>query len=83
MAFNHLHTSAQRLLLLLVIFSLRRIEVATRKELIQMLDDQNVGEDDVIVCADMGGGWDNIVEVASLNGTPAIVFGGGSPFSDE
>ena len=57
--------------------------MATRKELIQMLDDQNVGEDDVIVCADMGGGWDNIVEVASLNGTPAIVFGGGSPFSDE
>jgi hypothetical protein len=57
--------------------------MTTRKELIQMLDDQHVEDDDVIVCAAMSGGWDNIVEVVSLNGTPAILFGGGSPFSDE
>jgi|GEM_PF-4048807 len=57
--------------------------MATKKELIQMLDDQNIKDDDVVVCADTSGGWDNIIEVASLNGTPAIIFGGGSPFGDE
>jgi len=39
--------------------------------------------DKVVVCADEGGGWDNIQEVKDEGATVRIVFGGGSPFSDE
>jgi len=39
--------------------------------------------DKVVVCSDDGGGWDNIQEVKDDGGTIRIVFGGGSPFSDE
>lgn len=53
--------------------------MTTRKELIQMMDDQNIEDGDVIVCSNMSGDFKDIVEVASLNGTPAIIFG----FSDE
>ena len=40
-------------------------------------------DDEVVVCVDENGVWDNIEEVKRLNGTPTIVFGGGSPFSDQ
>jgi len=54
----------------------------TKRELIRALRD--IEDDEVVVCADKNGGWDNIEKVERLNGTtPAIVFGGGSPFSDE
>ncbi len=43
---------------------------------------QKLPQDDVIVCGDKGGGWDNIEEVRS-SPSPIIIFGGGSPFSDE
>jgi hypothetical protein len=46
----------------------------TVKQLIEILE--KCDGDKVAVCADEHGGWDNI-EVVS------IVFGGGSPFSDE
>ena len=39
-------------------------------------------QDEVIVISDEAGGWDNIVEVKS-SPSATIVFGGGSPFSDE
>ena len=53
----------------------------TKKELIEAM--KNIKDDDVIVCVDEYGGWDNIIRVGNVGGTPAIVFGGGSPFSDE
>lgn len=40
-------------------------------------------DDEVIVCADESGIWDNILEVKRIDGTPTITWGGGSPFSDE
>lgn len=60
----------------------------TKKELIKALYDSKIKDDEVIVCADENGGWDNIIEVGYTsdrynNKTPAIIFGGGSPFSDE
>ena len=54
--------------------------MATKKELIEML--KPFGEDEVIVCMDERGGWDNIESVEKKDGSLAIVFGGGSPFSD-
>jgi len=39
--------------------------------------------DKVVVCSDDDGGWDNIQEVKDDGSTIHIVFGGGSPFSDE
>lgn len=39
--------------------------------------------DKVVVCADECGGWDDIQEVKDEGATVRIVFGGGSPFSDE
>jgi len=42
---------------------------------------ENICEDDVIVCMDEEGGWDNI-QYVDLD-KRAIIFGGGSPFSDE
>lgn len=53
----------------------------TKAELIKSLED--IDDDDVIVCADENGGWDNIIEIGKVGETPAIIFGGGSPFSDE
>jgi len=53
----------------------------TKKELIKAMD--HIEDDEVIVCADEKGGWDNIIEVGKVGETPAIIFGGGSPFSDE
>jgi len=56
--------------------------MATKRELIKMLDEYD--DDDGVVCMDEDGGWDNIIEVRkSDGGVIAIVFGGGSPFSDE
>lgn len=55
----------------------------TKQELIKALD--QFGDDEVIVCAyedDLA--WDNIQQVCRANGQmPTIIFGGGSPFSDE
>jgi hypothetical protein len=51
----------------------------TKKELIKALE--QIDDDRVIVCMDESGGWDNIEEVDIEKA--AIIFGGGSPFSDE
>ena len=53
----------------------------TKRELIKAME--HISDDEVIVCADEEGGWDNISSVGKVGETPAIVFGGGSPFSDE
>jgi len=53
----------------------------TKKELLKAIE--HINDDDVIVCADEFGAWDNIVEVGWAGETPAIIFGGGSPFSGE
>lgn len=53
----------------------------TKKELIKAME--HIDVDDIIVCADENGGWDNIVKVDYVGKTPAIIFGGGSPFSSE
>ena len=55
--------------------------MATKKELIAMLEDYD--DDTVIICMDENGGWDNIIDVERDGSAIAIVFGGGSPFSDE
>ena len=52
-----------------------------KKELIEALE--TVDDYSVIVCMDDQGCWDNIEEVKSLGWCTAIIFGGGSPFSDE
>lgn len=54
----------------------------TKAQLIEALN-KIADDDDILVCADEEGGWDNIIEVRVVNGMKAIVFGGGSPFSDE
>ena len=53
----------------------------TKKELIKALEPFN--DDAVVVCKDEYGGWDNIERVEDNCCSVAIVFGGGSPFSDE
>jgi len=53
----------------------------TKKELIAALDP--FFDDAVVVCMDEAGGWDNIERVTDEYGHIAIIFGGGSPFSDE
>lgn len=54
----------------------------TKRELIKALE--SIGDDEVVVCAyEQDGGWDNIRKVERVDGTPTIVFGGGSPFSGE
>ena len=55
----------------------------TKRELINSLENINIDDDEVIVCADDTGGWDNIMAVGRLDGLPSIFFGDGSPFSDE
>ena len=53
----------------------------TKKELIEALD---VYRDDIVViCKDDQGCWDNIERVEPDGCSAAIVFGGGSPFTDE
>jgi hypothetical protein len=54
----------------------------TKAELKEALD-LYFDDDEVVVCADESGGWDNITQVGRVGGTAAIYFGGGSPFSDE
>lgn len=53
----------------------------TKKELIADL--QRFNDDDVVVCMDEYGSWDNIEHLKEDGGVIAIVWGGGSPFSDE
>ena len=53
----------------------------TKKELIKALD--HIDDDEVVVVSDESGGWDNIIEVGKVGSTPAIIFGGGSPFSSD
>lgn len=53
----------------------------TKKELLKALD--NIEDDEIIVVCDENGVWDNIIEVGSVGQTPAIIFGGGSPFSSD
>ena len=53
----------------------------TKKELIEALKDFD--DDDIVICMDFQGAWDNIEKVKKWNYDICIVFGGGSPFSDE
>lgn len=55
--------------------------MATKKYLMKMLEPFD--DDDLVVCMDEGGGWDNIQEVKQDGCLVAVCFGGGSPFSDE
>ena len=55
--------------------------MATKKEVIDMLEEYD--DDAVVICKDASGGWDNIKDVKQDGSSIAIVFGGGSPFSDE
>lgn len=55
--------------------------MATKKELIEMLEEFD--DYDIVVCMDSNGGWDNIEDVRKWGSNIAILFGGGSPFSDE
>jgi hypothetical protein len=59
----------------------RRLSVATKKELLKMLEPFD--EDAVVICMDSQGGWDNIDTVEADGSSIAVKFGGGSPFSDE
>lgn len=54
----------------------------TKKELKEELD-RLFDDDEVVVCADDNETWDNISHLGRIQGTAAIYFGGGSPFSDE
>lgn len=45
------------------------------------LDDLNL--DPVVICKDTSGGWDNIERIEKAGSSIAIIFGGGSPFTDE
>ena len=53
----------------------------TKKELIKALEQFDC--DAVVICEDESGGWDNIQEIKGDGTLISIVFGGGSPFSDE
>ena len=55
--------------------------MTTKRELLEMLE--QFDDNDIIVCMDEEGGWDNIIEVKKEKSLVAIIFGGGSPFSDE
>lgn len=54
----------------------------TKAELIEALD-LYFEDDEVVVCADESGVWDNITHLGRVDGTAAVFFGGGSPFRDE
>lgn len=49
-------------------------------ELIKELE--QFDDDDIVICMDDNGGWDNVEYVIQDGSSVAIVFGGGSPFSD-
>ena len=51
------------------------------KQLIEEL--KRYDDYDIVICKGECGGWDNIEFVVKENGIVSIVFGGGSPFSDE
>jgi len=53
----------------------------TKKELLEALEPFDV--DSVVVCMGCDGAWGNIETVNQFGSSVAIVFGGGSPFSDE
>lgn len=53
----------------------------TKRELIESLS--FFSDDAVVICKDEDGSWDNIERVEADGSSVAIVFGGGSPFSDE
>jgi hypothetical protein len=53
----------------------------TKQELLKALAPLN--NDDVVICRDESGGWDNIETVTQEGATIVIDFGGGSPFSGE
>jgi len=52
-----------------------------KRELMKALEGYH--EDTVVICKDESGCWDNIESVVPDGSNAAIVFGGGSPFSDE
>jgi hypothetical protein len=54
------------------------MNVKQLKEALEKYDEYSI-----VVCMDEHGGWDNIEYVVQEGGQVAIVFGGGSPFSDE
>jgi len=54
----------------------------TKAELVEALN-MYFDDDEVVVCADEKGGWDNIQRVGVVGQTAAIFFGGGSPFSGD
>ena len=54
----------------------------TKAELVEALD-MYFEDDEVVVCADENGAWDNIERLGRVGGTAAIYCGGGSPFGDE
>jgi len=53
----------------------------TKKELIKALEPFD--EDEVVICQDEHGCWDNIQTVEQEGSNITIIFGGGAPFSDE
>lgn len=53
----------------------------TKKELIIAL--APFRDDAGVICMDETGCWDNILELKPDGCSIAIIFGGGSPFSDE
>jgi hypothetical protein len=53
----------------------------TKKELIEALTP--FSDDAVVICKDENGTWDNIQRIEADGSSVSIVFGGGSPFSDE
>lgn len=53
----------------------------TKAELIEALEPYD--DDAGVLCMDENGGWDNILAVEPDGSHIAIIFGGGSPFSDE
>lgn len=53
----------------------------TKAGLIKALE--QFSDDDIVICMDQSGGWDNIEDVKQDGSSIAIVWGGGSPFSDD
>lgn len=53
----------------------------TKTELIDRLEE--FSNDDIVICMDEFGSWDNIQEVNHDGSAIVILWGGGSPFSGE
>jgi hypothetical protein len=53
----------------------------TKADVLKNLEE--FADDAVVVCMDEEGGWDNIQSIEKDGSGIKIVFGGGSPFSDE